>query len=173
MSMKLKVRHLTLAIAIFALSGCANQRQAELKKSFDQSSAVCLSTFPNSASGLSLKRNGCLIEAENRFVRPTFPFPDLLDLRQAYQIALAKKVDLGEITTGNARIQMAEVNTKITSIFEERRNARLFANSRAIEAQASSTNALSSSLAVLQSNRNPIVTTSCHRIGPTTNCLSY
>lgn len=155
------------------LSGCAAQQAAEHQKAISDSIAACLSAYPRSTKGLALKRNECLVEAENKLVRPTYPFPDLIDLRQAYQLAYARKVDSSEITPEEVRLRIAELNTKLTSIFEERRNARIYADSRAAESQAASTNALLSGLALLQPSNRPVLNTSCQRVGFTTNCLTY
>ncbi len=104
------------------------------------------------------------MDAENRIYGPSYPFPDLLTLKHEYRLALARKVDRGEMTAEDAGLQYAEANTRIQTIFEQRRNAR-------VAADADASRALYSGLALLPNNRP--MTTTCNRFGNTTSCNSY
>jgi len=66
----------------------------------------------------------CINDNENRIVQPVNPFPDLLNLKQAYRAVLAEKVDNGKMTIDEAKLAMAQLITEITTEAERRLAAR-------------------------------------------------
>lgn len=161
-------------VVVLLLGACASQIAAQRQKEASEAISSCSTTFPISQKRNAYDRSKCLVEAENRIYRSSYPYPDLFDLKHAYRLALARKIDSEEITSDAARLQLAEVNTKVQSIFESRRNARVYADSRASEAQAASTQALFSGLSLLQAtSRPPVINTSCNRLGNFVNCQTY
>lgn len=153
-----------LVLSSFVLGSCAAQRAAERERAAREAIAGCNATFPTSVPRQNALRVQCLADAENRIYGPIYPYPDLLNLKHEYRLALAKKVDRDEMTAEDARLRFAEITTRIQNIYEQRRNARA-------RADAETAQALYSGLALLQSSRP--ITTSCNRFGTTTNCSTY
>lgn len=159
-----------LLAATTLLMSCAAQRRAELQQQLSAAIAECSTQHSLSTPGFSVARNRCLVEADNRYLRPTVAFPDLLDLAHAYQMAYAEKVDGNQMSRSEAGLAMAKVRVQLTTIGEQRRIARMNANSNAMVAQAASTQTLLSQLNALQSRQSSTVNTSCTRLGNTVDC---
>lgn len=62
----------------------------------------------------------CLGEAEERYIKPSFPYPDLLSVRIATRNAIAEKVDAGKMTEAEGELAMAQANSKLASEFKGR-----------------------------------------------------
>lgn len=150
-----------LSASLMLVGGCAAQKAAERERLARDAITACQTAYPPNIPRQNVVRAQCLNDAEKKIYGPTYSFPDLLTLKHEYKLALARKIDKGEMSPEDARLQFAEVNTRIQTLFEARRNARAAAD-------AQSARALYSGLALLQSSRP--ITTTCNRFGLTTTC---
>src|SRR5579875_1148161 len=136
------LRWLSVICIIFLLSGCAAMRVADAQKHLRIALVQCRSEFPIASKGNSVARSECFSSAEDRYLRPIYPYGDLLDLRQAYRLAIASQVDSGRLSLIDANLKFAEVNTEIASIAHQRQVEGL-------EAQAAHSAAMGNLLAGL------------------------
>ncbi len=123
---------------------------AEEKAAFEK----CEAQHPKPRSKQTPWTN-CINEAETRISRASAPFPDLLDQRMAAQSLLAAQVDAGKLSLEEARLQLAKINTELTSEGERRAGGR-----RSVRAQETDANA---------AYRNSLGTT-CTQIGNSVSC---
>jgi hypothetical protein len=150
--------------------------QAELKKAKEQLEAAraeCRTKYPNSHT----QRADCFTAAEDTTIRPLINDGDLLSVMQAERKVLAIKVDQGGMTEADANLQMAKANAALRQQEIERNNAT---DAIAAQRSAASAQMLGAGAALLQANRpapimapQPIVNTSCNRVGSFVNCTSY
>lgn len=113
-----------------------------------------------------------------------YPYMDLINLYEASRLVGAEKVDSGKITSAEYKLQLAELQSRMTS--EEQRRNLAVANSQAMQAQAQAANtaaagALLQGLSALQSANRVVpyqipttprrtFNTNCQSYGTTTNC---
>lgn len=81
-----------------------------------------------------------------------FPYMDLVDLLLAYQIAVSKRIDIGEISEEEANVQLAEVETRIVSEEQRRSAVTAQASSQARQAQAAQEQARAAQHQALQNS---------------------
>jgi hypothetical protein len=98
------MRKLVVLAGLVALAGCAAQRQVQ----FNKDAAQCRAEIPATV-GNYVRRQQCIIDASNR---AGFRGPGA-DLLNATRIALAEKVDKGEITGADANVQYAQVRYQV------------------------------------------------------------
>lgn len=153
-----------LLAALIALTGCAGQMEAERQKAFGEAVQVCKLRFPAGAHANTTDRVACMSASQTKIMGHFVAYPDLLSLKQQYDLSLARSVDAGSITIQDAALKQAEYQSKLQTVFEQRRNARAIAD-------AQTDQALYSGMALMQANRP--VTTNCYHIGPTTNCSTH
>jgi hypothetical protein len=117
-----------LAIAPF-LAGCATTQRAEMqnraalaKAEFAAEKAKCAELWPPS-QGNYLPRAKCESIAFDRIGKPLVPNPDLFELAWSYRIALADRVDRGELSPEDGRLRMAQVNAQLSTEARNRLNA--------------------------------------------------
>jgi len=70
------------------------------------------------------ERETCAIERESVLLAKTYPYPDLLALSHAQRLAIAGRLDRGDINQEQARIELAELSVRIRTEYENRRAQR-------------------------------------------------
>jgi hypothetical protein len=70
----------------------------------------------------SVAQTRCMIAVSNKYIRPTINpnSIDLFDLGVATKLALAEKVDAGQLTQAEADLQMAQTTSHIASEEQQR-----------------------------------------------------
>jgi hypothetical protein len=152
-----------LAVLVaLAVAGCGVIRQRELQARVDELKAKtkeaeqqCNVTWPAGNPKTAVPRARCQTEAL-AIMRPIAPYPDLIDLFIASRIAIAERVQNGQVTIAQANEAIATKRSEI--IAEEQR--RQLAN-RSVSAQE---NAAAASLAAAGPH-------SCTAVGNTVNCF--
>jgi hypothetical protein len=144
--------------AVLGLTGCAAsraaQRQRELVVAMRSIDADCQQ---RRASGEITTSVGFVQCGQDRIrqamVESGYPYMDLVDLIGAYRMALAVRVDKGEMSKEEGNLQLAELRTRIAT--EEHQRTTLSAQAQAQRTQAAG--AFLQGLGVWsQSFRNPI-----------------
>jgi hypothetical protein len=119
-------RSLLLVILVFALGGCGLARQREMqseraaKAQSDAAAQECQSKFPQIISATVVAHAKCLNEAA-AIARPAWSYPDLLDSFLATRMALAERVQKGQITIAQGTEELANKKSEIVAE-EQRRN---------------------------------------------------
>jgi hypothetical protein len=157
-----------VAIAIAAtvlslsLAGCGiarrqelQERNARLKAESAAATQACNERFPKGQVKTVVVRIQCLNDAF-AILRPMMPYPDLMDLNMATRVAIAERIQSGQVTMAQGNEEMMRKQSEIVS--EEQR--RLLAN-RAVRAQE---NIADASLQAAGPH-------SCTQIGNTVNCF--
>jgi hypothetical protein len=103
---------LAIAVAVF-LGGCTGARMKEVF-------AECNARAAAGEFQSNLDRANCLNDAENRRIRSSYPYPDLLNLKQAYRVELAKQIDSGAMTEDEAKLGAAREEVLLTNEVEKR-----------------------------------------------------
>jgi hypothetical protein len=144
------------------VAGCGLVRQRELQAQREEltarsqaATAQCDLTYPAGNVKTAVARAKCQTEAF-AILRPIMPYPDLMDLLIASRIAIAERVQKGQLTIAQANELMAARRSELVAE-EQRRN---LAN-RAVIAQE---NIASASLAAAGPH-------TCMQIGSTVNCF--
>ena len=176
--MKLTATVLFLA-APLVLGGCGLVRQAELAKAQERVAAEradCRAQHPSSHA----ERADCFTAAENATLRPFADNDgDLLTLLQAKRKVLATKVDGGEMTDDDAKLEFAQFMTALKDESQRRTNAN---SAAAAQRSAASAQMLGAAAMMMQASRPapitvptpaPPVTTTCMPMGSFVNCHSY
>jgi hypothetical protein len=153
------------------------QKRVEAAKAeFATEKAKCFATWP-ARQGNYLRRVECENAAFERIARPLVPNPDLYELAWAYDLALAAKMDRGDISREDARLQRAQFLAQLSTEAQNRVNAAQVANAQAQMAQAQQSaafgNVLAGFVALQQASRPSIINTTCNRIGGFSSCTSY
>lgn len=116
-------------ILTVALGGCGLVAEAQNRKDVEERTMAfqaamdrCKQQFP-----LPPKSNGrahfqCFHEAENAYIRPIHPHPDLLSLRQANQMAIVGKIERGEMTSDEANLANAKNVADVNAEMQRRGN---------------------------------------------------
>lgn len=122
------------AVFIFmaCLSGCQTAGQmAALRAEAEAEAASC-----KTLAGPTVGRAHCLNAAENKYVRPGYPYPDLLNLRHSSRVAIASRYDRKEITKEQADAEFDRVQAENQS--EAVRRSTAIASVQAQQSAASS-----------------------------------
>lgn len=142
------------------LGGCglvaAKQREEEFARARAQADGIfaeCDAKIPKE-KGQIVNRTRCRAPGFS-LLRNFAPYPDLMDQEAAYRMAMAERIDAGQITMAQAELEAAENRSRL--IAEEQRRSL---SNRAVSAQES--------VAAAQWRASAPV--SCTRIGNTTNC---
>lgn len=165
--------------APLALGGCGLVRQAELAKAQERVAAEradCRAQHPGSHA----ERAHCFTAAENAILRRFADNDgDLLTLLQAKRKVLATKVDRGEMTDNDAKLEFAQFMTALKDESQRRTNANSAATA---QRSAASAQMLGAAAMMMQASRPaitavptpaPPVTTTCMPMGGFVNCHSY
>jgi hypothetical protein len=146
----------------FLLSGCGLVRQQEMKARAEalqaQSAAAtqeCEVKFPKGNPKAAMDRTRCMNNAQ-LILRPLAPYPDLMDLYLASNMAIAERLQKGQITIAQANEEIARKSAEITS--EQQR--RMLAD-RSVSAQED----------MAAASARAAGPHSCTRIGNTVNCF--
>lgn len=105
----------------------------------------------------------------NLYIENNYRYMDLVFLANAYRLALAERVDKGEITKTEAQVIMAELGQRIAA--EEQRRANSAAYAKAASAQG--TAALLEGLGALNQSMQPLrrKPITCIQTGDMVNCF--
>lgn len=120
-----------LVLIALALSACGLARDIEADKKM-RADMVALRAETAACDQRPTLRGKveCVNNAENQYLRPYVTHQDLLNLGQANRLSLAGKVERHEIRPDDAVLELAKVNSAITSELQ-RRNTSL----RSVQAQ--------------------------------------
>ena len=119
-----------LLIALgLAIAGCAGQHapmgDAEAKQLQDQSYAAarkCDITYSPNDTKVAVARAKCHTEAWN-ILRPTMPYPEVLDKLIAKRIEIGQKVQGGEMTLAQANAAIEKARADAATEEQQRRGA--------------------------------------------------
>ena len=168
---------LIITSVAFGLIGCAELKRQEAEKAFVEGKAQCVRQFPI-PPGKYTERISCVTDAYNAHLRAYDRNSDLADLQGAYESSVAVKVDRGEITREQARLETARFNSQIATQREARELARQQANTNQLSAAAAFQQANRPMPLVpiqpymMQTQRTPLQT-NCTRFENNINCTSY
>ena len=111
------------------IAGCAGQRgavgEAEAKQLQDQSYAAarkCDVTYSPNDAKVAVARAKCHTEAWN-ILRPTMPYPEVLDKLIAKRIEIGQKVQNGEMTVAQASAAIEKARADAAAEEQQRRGA--------------------------------------------------
>ena len=154
---------LAAALAVpIALGGCGVVQQvafARAKARLAVEQADCRALSESYA-----QKADCLTAAEDETIRPFVNDGDVLTLGQARRKLVAVKLDRGEITEDEARLEMAQIMSAATNEDIQRSNA-----ARAVSAQEM----LGRAAMMRATQPPPMVNTTCSAMGNSVNCTSY
>lgn len=140
-----------ILVGLTALCGCASGPSPEetaRRDAISREIGACISTFP-----YGVKRSRCLNAIDERYVKPGFPFPDLLALLDTSRVAIAERYERKEITEAEAQALYARVRSEAEGEFAKRRGQQ-----ESLDMQRA---------ALIMSSR-PVT---CTSFGATTNCF--
>jgi hypothetical protein len=130
------VRKVSAAFLCIALAGCGLAREAEELRearaagyAWGAAQAECNKRYAQPKQGQMAALATCLNDAE-RLVQRFQPYPDLLELKFANRLAIAAKLDRGQISSEDAQLEAARMSSHLTSELERRLQGR-----RSVEAQ--------------------------------------
>ena len=111
------------------IAGCAGQRgpmgEAEAKQLQDQSYAAarkCDVTYSPNDTKAAVARAKCHTEAWN-ILRPTMPYPEVLDTLIAKRVEIGQKVQNGEMTLAQANTAIEKARADAAAEEQKRRGA--------------------------------------------------
>jgi hypothetical protein len=110
------------ALALIALSvaGCGLAQTAALKERSAAGMQDCDVRFPKDDAKIAVSRAQCLNDAL-AILRPTMPYPDLLDQYLAIHMALAEQVQKGQLTIAQGNAAIAQKKSELAA--EEQRRS--------------------------------------------------
>ncbi len=124
-----RTRALVFAVLGLAIAGCAGQRapmgDAEAKQLQDQSYAAarkCDITYSPNDPKVAAARAKCHTEAWN-ILRPTMPYPEILDKLIAKRMEIGQKVQNGEMTLAQANSAIEKARADAAAEEQQRRGA--------------------------------------------------
>lgn len=119
------------------LSGCGTAQAPRQVNAYDEARYhlewaydACRRNHSGNTGATLEKRFQCMDSAENEHLRPVFPYPDLLNLRQAARHSLLAKVQRGELKPDEAALELAKTQSQIAAEVERR-----LSNERSVAAQ--------------------------------------
>jgi len=139
------VMRIVLLIAIpFILGACgilSEPEEKETRAALESRSLValqeCHAKYASGAPAVAVARAQCNNAATN-ITRPSFSFPDLLDVYLANRLAIAERYQKGQLTLAKANEELAERRSQL--IAEEQR--RLLASRSAVGQEKAALNAM-------------------------------
>lgn len=137
------MRVLALGV-VLALAGCGQKAPSPLafaQQQFDAEVVKC----PNNTRTAYAR---CVQALEQKFLKPVFPNPEMLDLMGATRLAVAVRVDSGQMRPEDADLELARLKAQMMADYDRMALAR-----RSVRAQ--------------EAAAAPV---SCTRIGNTTTC---
>lgn len=122
-------RSFVFAALALMITGCAGQRgpmgEAESKQLQDQSYAAarkCDVTYSPNDAKVAVARAKCHTEAWN-ILRPTMPYPEVLDKLIAKRLEIGQKVQNGEMTVAQASTAIEKARAEAATEEQQRRGA--------------------------------------------------
>jgi hypothetical protein len=100
---------LAAPVAILSLSGCMPSGPNPQVLADDQK--ACQEQFPKMGEA----RAKCLNAVVNKDIRPSYPYPDLLDVMNARRMDIELEVADGRMTEARGRAEIAKTESEITS----------------------------------------------------------
>lgn len=112
-------------VALF-LSGCVSTRMAAAKEEMEREKAACQSA-PRTTN-MNLAR--CINAAEEKAYRASGSTGegDLVAVRLAARMAIAEKIDKGQMTQAEGELEFARVYSGLVGTSEQRQNSAMTAN---------------------------------------------
>lgn len=151
-----------ILICVIALCGCgiAARQQAQQQVGDARNRAAaglqeCEAKHPPATPKIAVRRAECINQAL-ALLRPTIPYPDLLDVFMASHMSIAERYQNGQLTFAQANEMIAQKRSEITA--EEHRRVSL---DRAVAAQQQAASAQE------RASRG----TTCTRFGNTVTCF--
>ena len=90
--------------------------------SLSDSLQACTNLYPDQIS-MAVARADCIMRATTEMVRPSLPFPDLLDQENALRKSLAEQVQAGKISLLERNIQLQKLHANVVEQEQERLKA--------------------------------------------------
>jgi|ERR1700722_7359093 len=138
-------------VTALLLGGCMTvgptPEQLALRAEFKQALDDCRTRF-----AVHVPRAKCANAADDKYLRPTYRYGDLLDVLEAQRMAIATRLDSGALTQADADLEFAKAKSELVSQEKARANQE-----QMIQLQQA---------AVLNSSL-PVV---CNTFGATTSC---
>lgn len=153
------------------LAGCAQARMQAANEQMQVSANYC--DQRQASGGFATRRE--YAECVNAgfsaaLTAAQYPYPDLVSLQASYRVALADKIDRGEISPSDANIAMAELITRIETESQRRQAQATQANVAGQMGIAALMQGLASVQAVNQPYYPSRVPITCARQGAFVNC---
>jgi hypothetical protein len=121
--------------------------QLAMRAEFRQVVQDCQAKF-----ALHVPRARCVNDADDKYMRPTYRYGDLLDVLEAERVAIATKIDAGQLSQADGQLEFAKARSELVSSEKARQNQE-----QMIQLQQA---------AVINSSL-PVV---CNTFGATTSC---
>ncbi|UVO39395.1 hypothetical protein KUL72_14080 [Bradyrhizobium arachidis] len=122
------MRTAVVVVLFGLLAGCGGVRQALQNESEDSSVSLtdaladCRNAFPDQITQ-AVRRADCIVKATELSVRPSLPFPELLDRENALRKMIAVQVEAGKVSLLERNDQIAKAHMAIVAEEAERLKA--------------------------------------------------
>lgn len=136
-----------------ALAGCQSVGGGQLPDTKANAEAAAVAC--RGLAGTMTARARCMNNAENTYLRPGYPYPDLLNLRHSSRVAIASRYDRKEITEEQADAEFDQMAANIQSEASRRSSANALVNAQRSAAIAQT----GAALMMLPPQRTQCVTT--------------
>lgn len=120
-----RLRLLSAVLSLLLTSGCGPVRKAVESEaatapiSLAEALQTCTSLYPDQIA-TAVARADCVIKTTTELVRPSLPFPDLLDRENALRKSLAEQVQAGTVSLLERNIQLYKLHAAIIAQEQER-----------------------------------------------------
>jgi hypothetical protein len=158
------LKFLGVMVLSTTLAGCGliarqeqQERLAAATQQLKEASEACTARFSEEPKD-AIARAKCYNAADQAFM-PFSSAPDLLNLRIAKRSEIAERIAAGKISRAQGVLELAELNSNLTSEDQRRRNANQSVAAQQESASAATIGAINSG-----------APRSCTRIGNTVNC---
>lgn len=154
------------------LAGCAQARMQAANEQIQTSANYCDQRRDSGGFATRKEYAECINAGMSSALSAArYPYPDLVSLHNSYRVALAEKIDRGEISPSDANIAMAEVSVRVETEAQRRQAAATQANAAGQMGIA----ALMQGLASVQAVNQPVypsrVPVTCVQQGAFVNCF--
>jgi hypothetical protein len=123
-----RLRPLVPVVLLLLVCGCGAVRQAVESESATVTISLgdalqsCTNLYPDQIA-MAVARADCIIKATTELVRPSLPFPDLLDQENALRKSLAEQVQAGKVSLLERNIQLHKMHAGFVGQEQERLKA--------------------------------------------------
>jgi hypothetical protein len=115
-----------LGVSLAACAPMRAQQQAQLgaqrKAEHDQAYAACNERLPKRVGNMAARAN-CFAAADETFISLGSRDADLWHVIDAYRLAIAAKIDRGEVSLEDGSLMVAEKNSQLTATADSRQAA--------------------------------------------------